>query len=980
MEAFRSFLDKYRVRFGESSTHTTKSTGDAPNGWGSGSYFIQKADVKNFFKVYNDAIWENNKSSNPIPITLTEKPHPLAPLRVDFDFKAPMEMGTKRQYTVETLQHIVRIYQEEISAIVDKTDFKDEMLWCMVLEKPTPRNENLEIKDGFHLHFPFFICEKWTSDEYLRSRVVGRMIQESVWKGMTFITKKEDIIDTGMAMKPWMMYGSCNYKNKHSKPYMYRRNNGTIRRKDGKPLREYGHAFDHNTNEISLEELFHSKMQGKKKPVAYYLPEFLTTRNYERPTILRQEIEKRKLLVTQGAGRRRRAIIKRRTDEEVLEDIKKIKDGDIMSMLSDNRADNYNDWMEVGWTLFSVGQGHQDCLEMWIEFSKRSSKFVEGTCEIEWNKMQVRDKSIGSLMRMAMIDSPDEYKNYKNYNITHIARDCLRFRRPTECAHARIIWCKYGDRFVCADARGDVWYQYTAHRWELMEDGLKLKDILLHEVSEIFFNMQKELTKRVADLTFDLQHLDREDPGRLELTLEIKKLKDEAKKASENGEALWTNNFQRQVITACKIKMFNPKFLDKLDTNYKLVGFDNGVLDLEMHHFRDGRPDDYISISTENEFHVFRPDDEEVKEMEEYMMKVYPNPNIRECAWNLYALCLEGNVQKSFIIPTGGADGAKTMTFHLLKAGFGGYFTRVPREQFVQKTNSNNSSSARPDILEFIGKRIVAGTELTEKDNINCSFIKEFTGQEETKARGMFSGKYRAFQLNAVLMMGCNDKPQLDGRDEATFGRIIVLDHQAKFVLPKDQDKYPIPETFEEQMAMRRFKADPSFKSRLPDLAPAFMWLLYERYKRIRNNIPPLPDEVKMSTLAYQSENDIFKKYIAQRFVKVNGEEAKKKYLLSSVIARDFNEWYKANYSYMQQNTGPQALLMRLKVCLGEHTKENREKMIYGFCDGKLYGYDFIKMDGDEPEETTEEKITLVDENIQISRPSSSSTPFARKK
>lgn len=972
MEAFRSFLDNYRVKFGESSTHTTKSTGDILDGWGSASYYIEKSKTEQFTKLHNDAIWENNQSPKPSFITLTEKPTVFAPLRVDFDFKAPPEVGTKRQYTKDTLKHIIKIYQEEIAMVVDKSVFTEEVLWCIVLEKPAPRMENLEIKDGFHFHFPYFVCEKWTSDDYLRSRVVGRMVQEGVWKGTTLKTKPEDIIDTGMAMKPWMMYGSCNYKNAASKPYLYRRNDESAPKIDGKRVREYGHAFDHNQEEITLEHLFHAKLAGRKKHPAYYLPEFLTVRGFSSPTILRPEIEKRKNMVTQGAGRRRRAIIKRRTDEEVLEDIKKIKDGDIMSMLSDKRAEGYNDWMEVGWTLFSIGQGHQECLDMWIDFSKRSSKFVEGTCEIEWNKMQVRDKSLGSLMRMAMIDSPDEYKNYKNYNIMHLAKDCLRFSRPTECAIARIIWCKYGDRFVCADARNDVWFQYGAHKWEQMEDGLELKGILLSEVSEIFFQMEKDISKRVADLTFDLHHLDREDAGRTELTMEIKKLKDNAKRARANGESLWTNNFQRQVVTACKIKMFQPKFLDKLDTNYKLMGFENGVLDLELHHFRDGRPDDYISISSGVEFQTFRRDDDEIREVEEYMMKVYPNPNIRECAWNTFALCLEGNVQKSFVIPTGGSDGAKTMTFNLLKAGFGEYFTRVSREQFVQRTNSNNSSAARPDILEFIGRRIVAGTELTDKDNINCSFIKEFTGQEETKARGMYSGKFRAFKLNAVLFLGCNKKPQIDGRDEATFSRIIVIDHQSKFVLPKDYDRFPVPEKFEDQMAMRRFKADSTFSARLPEIAPAFMFLLYERYKRIRNNIPPLPEEVKMSTSQYQAENDVFRKFIMQRLVRVSEHQAKKKYIVSSVIAQDFNTWYKANYSYMQQNTGPHALLIELKALLSEFPKEDRDKHTYGFCDGKLYGYEFVKMDGDD----VEEEIVLKDEPISRA---STSNPFAKK-
>lgn len=935
MEALRSFLDNHRVNRGGHSTHTTKSTGDIKDGWSNGCYFVDNKNIKEFTKIFNDAVWENTHLSRPTPITLTEKPSSFSPLRVDFDFKAPMEIGTKRQYTTDIIKKIVSIYQNEISAIVDDSAFSEEVLWCIVLEKESPRNEEMVVKDGFHLHFPYFVCDKWVADSHLRSRVTTRLVQEGVWKNMKLLTKPADIIDTEMAMKPWMMYGCCNYKGPTSRPY-------TV-----------SFALDNNLSNVSLHDFFEQRMLGKKREVEYYLPEFLSVRGYTTYTTLKSEVERKKNLITTGAGRRRRPIMKKRSDEEVLEDIQKIKAGQIMEMLSDHRAEGYHDWMEVGWTLFSIGQGHIECLDMWIEFSKKSPKYTDGVCEREWNKMQVRDKTMGSLMRMAMIDSPREYQQYKTYNVEHLARDCLRFARPTECAVARIVWCKYGDRFVCADARNDIWYQYTDHRWELMEDGLKLKDLLLNEVSEVFFELQRKIANKIADMTYIMQHLDREEVAeRAQKKQDIEWAKEEQKRAKNIGDALWTNGFQRQVVIACKIKMHQRLFLNKLDTNYKLVGFANGVLDLEHRHFRDGRPDDYISLSTKIEYHTYRDDDDEIREIKDYMMKVYPNPNIRDCAWNIFALCLEGNVQKSFVIPTGGSDGAKTMTFNLLSAAFGDYFTRVSREQFVQRTNSNNSSSARPDVLEFNGRRIVAGSELTEKDNINCSFIKEFTGQEDTKARGLFSGVFRTFKLNAVLFLGCNDKPQLDGRDEATFSRVIILDHQSKFVLPKQIDKFPVPESFEEQMAMKRFHADPSLRDRLEELAPAFMYLLFQRYAQVRHDIPPLPEEVKISTQLYQTENNVFMKYAMRRLRKCANPftpEGRPKFIASSLLFADYSTWYGNNFSYMGKKEGQDKFLSELKNLLFEITKDTaREKGGYGFYDGKLYGYEFIKIDGDD--------------------------------
>ena len=43
---------------------------------------------------------------------------------------------------------------------------------------------------------------------------------------------------------------------------------------------------------------------------------------------------------------------------------------------------------------------------------------------------------------------------------------------------------------------------------------------------------------------------------------------------------------------------YDGDFMEKLDTNPYLLCFNNGVMDFKEKEFRDGRPDDYISLST----------------------------------------------------------------------------------------------------------------------------------------------------------------------------------------------------------------------------------------------------------------------------------------------------------------------------------------------------------------------------------------------
>ena len=103
-----------------------------------------------------------------------------------------------------------------------------------------------------------------------------------------------------------------------------------------------------------------------------------------------------------------------------------------MDMLSDERSDELDKWMDVGWTLFNIGQGCDEALEIWVEFSRRSAKFIEGECEELWGTMEMREKTIASLLSMAKNDSPDNYNAWKETNIRFFLWRSLYEQKPNE--------------------------------------------------------------------------------------------------------------------------------------------------------------------------------------------------------------------------------------------------------------------------------------------------------------------------------------------------------------------------------------------------------------------------------------------------------------------------------------------------------------------------------------------------------------------
>ena len=70
--------------------------------------------------------------------------------------------------------------------------------------------------------------------------------------------------------------------------------------------------------------------------------------------------------------------------------------------------------------------------------------------------------------------------------------------------------------------------------------------------------------------------------------------------------------------------------IEKLDSNVNLIGFNNGVYDLEKHEFRDGLCEDYISFSTGIDYTEFEDDHPYIISINEFLDQVLPIENVKK--------------------------------------------------------------------------------------------------------------------------------------------------------------------------------------------------------------------------------------------------------------------------------------------------------------------------------------------------------------
>ena len=899
-----SYLLKYcKANEGDLYTHTTLITPKK-------KLFIGKKRIDHFWKLYCQAVINHRV------VSVTEKPDDLTPVIVDLDFRFNLDNGTKRRYTEEIVKEVIRTYQGVIKDIIDPSSFIVKYIWCCLLEKPSPYAFKNKIKDGFHLHFPYCIASKSTQ-QVIRQKVIEILAANRVFSSMGCTNEIENIIDAGVPGVTWLLYGGR--KDVNLPPYkltkVYDHNLETIGlKKTFKPMiqeelkqlekqrEEEGESEEDNddnysTESIHLHEPFTYDL--KAHSIEYYLPKLLSIQGHTQGIKVKAGFTATKA----KKGRRKGGIHQIRTKslEEIMNDLKKA--GELMPMLKKERAYDRNQWMEVGWCLFNIGQGVVKALEMWEEFSKLcAEKYEVGRCEEEWGRMKMRGLGMGTLKMWAQVDSPDEYLIWRENQLEPLVYKALS---GSNYDVAVVLHRMYENQFACASIKHNSWYEFVDHRWIPLDDGVNLRRKISFELLQEFIKLDYNWT--------------RQQMNAFEESL-LQEIEERRKCLSKVKDKLKSTTFKKQVMREAADLFKHRDFEDKLDSNPNLIGFNNGVYDLEMGIFRDGRPEDYISKSTGYDYIEFEENDEEVREVREYLRKVFVDEELRNYFVRFCSSCLRGgNIDKIFQIWSGSGDNAKSITVELLEMAFGSYTIKFPTSVITGKRTQ--SSSANPEMARMKGARIGFLQEPDDEDSMNIGIVKELTGGDTMFVRALFdNGGDIKPQIKIILT--CNKPPKVPSQDKAFWRRTRILSFLSTFC--KDP-----PSSVEEQFKKRIFPVDCYFRQKLPGMAPAFMWILLKEFEEYKKSGIPEPVQVMHATNAYKKMNDTYLQFIDDCVVEDSSSSC-----TMTEIYQMFKCWYKDAYpgQKMPDKIGMKAELLKR----WGHTKRNR-----------WHGYRLI-LDGDE--------------------------------
>jgi len=263
---------------------------------------------------------------------------------------------------------------------------------------------------------------------------------------------------------------------------------------------------------------------------------------------------------------------------------------------------------------------------------------------------------------------------------------------------------KYQNRFTY-NKKDSLWYEFKNHRWfKVYDNSLKLElyEIFTNEYFKLLNNKALAINKN--NLKTSNEEMIQENSSSLTNNNIFKN------KIIKKFVALTKNNIFKNKIIKKIVTLFTDKDFDKkLDENYNLIGFNNGVYDLEAEKFRDGRFDDYISKTTNVDFYEFNMLNPHVTEMFKFFEEILPIKSVRHHMLLSLSSCVSGyNKDEKLRIVTGSGSNGKSLLFKLVQQALGEYYvycSTISRESLYQLSSEFNClKSARCACLQDNGE------------------------------------------------------------------------------------------------------------------------------------------------------------------------------------------------------------------------------------------------------------------------------------
>lgn len=387
-----------------------------------------------------------------------------------------------------------------------------------------------------------------------------------------------------------------------------------------------------------------------------------------------------------------------------------------------------------------------------------------------------------------------------------------------------IIHYLYKDRFNCT--KNNIWYQFSNHKWTMCAP-ISLKLILsvipkyytamidFYKNIQILDTIKKGHVQNIIDKIINIiNNLETLKESRLSFNV-IDTVSEKEKSISQDKISVSKNNMMQDL---CSIFYSNDiNFENNLNKkNKNLIGFDNGVYDLENNEFRAGRPDDYITMtvcydyikdytSHKNSLLKFLEDIQPDKEERDYLLK-----------YTATGLSAENNEKLIAILIGSGLNG-RSKYKELLDYTLGQYFLTYPYPLLTKQLPTPDCNSS--ELLAFNNKRFALGTVLYTK--INARSCKYLSSGETISSTKFHDKNITQFDPTHKFGIICGGIPSFDNNNDPSMWENVRC---IKFPITFVDNPHNIYER----------KIDRNLSQKIKFWKQDFMLLLIEKYNQYK--------------------------------------------------------------------------------------------------------------------------------------------------
>jgi P4 family phage/plasmid primase-like protien len=511
----------------------------------------------------------------------------------------------------------------------------------------------------------------------------------------------------------------------------------------------------------------------------------------------------------------------------------------------------------------------------------------------EWKKIHRTNQSNMCITRRSIMywikkENFDEYEKINKQTTNYYIEKALE--TSTEYDLAEVLKQMFKDKYVCLSYKKNTWYVFKNHRW-VLDEGLSLREKISKDMYELFSNKCDQVNNEL----FEYQ----EDDNRSEY------LKKKIKIIGEVKIKLKKTNDKNNIMREAAEIFYDGDFIKNMDTNKYLLCFNNGIIDFKNKVFREGYPEDYVTMTTRINYIPYDEEDKEFKstsnEINDFMEKLFPIADLNRYMWDHLASCLIGsNKNQTFNVYHGSGSNGKSILADMMSVTLGEYKGTVPITLVCEKRGLIGGTS--DEVLKLKGKRYAVMQEPSKGVKLNEGIMKELTGGDPIQARGLYS-ESEIFEPQFNLVVCTNNLFDIESNDDGTWRRIRKCDFLSKFVDSGETHTDDTPYIFIK---------DKDLKDKLPSLAPVFASMLVKRAFETEGLVQDC-DTVDKASSKYRNGQDHIAAFVSENIMKT--DEPKNR-IKKTEIATQFKIWFQESqgtrkmpkgeevYAYMDKKFG----------------------------------------------------------------------------